>query len=111
MIALGDAVGTACTRKWTWSPSVPISRKLMSYRDCIPRQSSLSVLATPSVSTSLRYFTGQPMWYRRSDLLWLRVMWRLPMQETYTDSAALAAELRGNLFDYRLLRPAHKYLS
>ena len=54
----GLYVGTDCTKKCTWSLSVPISRKLLSNRSEISKHILFSSISTSSSKTTLRYFAG-----------------------------------------------------
>ena len=66
---LGDRTGTLWTRKCTWSSSVPISTKCISYHFPISMQMFLSDSSTLSVNTFCRYFAGQTIWYNIRVLL------------------------------------------
>src|SRR5947209_17031129 len=68
-IFFGLYVGTDCTRKCTWSLSVPISRNVISNRLLISRQTSFSFLSTGGVNTARRYFAGQTMLYGNAQVL------------------------------------------
>src|ERR1700745_1357641 len=57
-IFFGLYIGTDCTRKCTWSSSVPISINATSYRLLISRQVSLSFWSTVGLNTTLRYLAG-----------------------------------------------------
>ncbi len=70
-IFVGLYVGTDWIRKWTWSPSTPISKKRISKRFDISIQISLSRASTSSVITILLYFATNTKWYINSDTLWL----------------------------------------
>ena len=70
-------VGTVWTKKWTWSLSVPISKKFTSYRFSNSKQIAFYSLSTSSVSTTRRYFVGQTMWYNNTVTLWLLWMYLL----------------------------------
>src|SRR4029077_2873977 len=48
-------IGTDCTRKCTWSSSVPISMNATSYRLLISKQVSFSFSSTVALNTTLRY--------------------------------------------------------
>ena len=55
-ILLTDFVGTLCTRKCTWSSSIPTSTKRISYRMDTPMHTSISIEDTLSLNTSRLYF-------------------------------------------------------
>src|SRR5216684_2274057 len=55
-ILFGLYIGTDCTRKCTWSWSVPISMNAISYRLLISTHVSLSFSSTGGVNTTRLYF-------------------------------------------------------
>jgi hypothetical protein len=58
-IFVGLYVGTDCTRKCTWLLSVPISKKLISYRLAISKHASRNTSSTRSLNTTRRYLAAQ----------------------------------------------------
>ena len=62
-------LGTFCMRKWTWSLSIPIFGKFISYLLDISGHTSFSVSSTSLSKITFLYFAGQTKWYRSTDTL------------------------------------------
>ena len=76
-IFVNEYVETDSTKKWAWSSSVPISKKLIWYLFYISKQIFFITWSTCSSITTLRYFAGNTKWYNNTVTLWLLCMYLL----------------------------------